>query len=87
MEGIGCLFGWRAHVICLVREANTIKEGLDRKKIAELVRDIQNELKNVEEQMELNLDVEDHDFLGTTLDCGVISMNKTVEKLLQLLEG
>jgi hypothetical protein len=64
-----------------------IKEGLDRKKIAELVRDIQNELKNVEEQMELNLDVEDHDFLETTLDCGVISMNKTVEKLLQLLEG
>ena len=64
-----------------------IKEELDRKKMAELVRDIRNELKDIEEQMELNLDVEDHDFLGTTLDCGVISMNKTVEKLLQLLEG
>ena len=51
MEGIGCLFGWRAHVIMLVvgSGGNMIKEELDRKKIAELVRDIQNELKNIEE--------------------------------------
>ena len=64
-----------------------IKEELDRKKVAELVRDIQNELKSIEEEMELVLDVKDKDFVGTTLDCGVISMNKTVKKLLQLLES
>lgn len=44
-----------------------IKEELDRKKMAELVRDIRNELKFMEEQMELNLDEEDDDFVGTTL--------------------
>jgi hypothetical protein len=69
MEGIGCLFGWRAHGIMLVvgSGGNMIKEELDRKKMAELVRDIRNELKFVEEQMELNLDEEDDDFVGTTL--------------------
>jgi hypothetical protein len=89
MEGIGCLFGWRAHGIMLVvgSGGNMIKEELDRKKMAELVRDIRNELKFMEEQMELNLDEEDDDFVGTTLECGVISMNERVEKLLQLLEG
>ena len=64
-----------------------IKEELDRKKMAELVRDIRNELKFMEEQMELNLDEEDDDFVWTTLEWGVISMNERVEKLLQLLEG
>jgi len=69
MEGIGCLFGWRAHGIMLVvgSGGNMIKEELDRKKMAELVRDIRNELKFMEEQMELNLDEEDDDFVGTTL--------------------
>lgn len=89
MEGIGCLFGWRAHSKMLVvgSGGNMIKEELDRKKMAELVRDIRNELKFMEEQMELNLDEEDDDFVGTTLEWGVISMNERVEKLLQLLEG
>jgi len=89
MEGIGCLFGWRAHGIMLVvgSGGNMIKEELDRKKMAELVRDIRNELKFMEEQMELNLDEEDDDFVWTTLEWGVISMNERVEKLLQLLEG
>ena len=69
MEGIGCLFGWRAHGKMLVvgSGGNMIKEELDRKKMAELVRDIRNELKFMEEQMELNLDEEDDDFVGTTL--------------------
>jgi hypothetical protein len=55
MEDIGCLFGWRAHGIMLVvgSGGNMIKEELDRKKMAELARDIRNELKFMEEQMEL----------------------------------